>query len=102
MSDLSRWTGGPVDNGPFRLTPPSPERPLGHLTDAALVKRMRAGLPQLVDFWRGGNLEAGDLLSRIADTRYTDLELAKYPVVLLCREDLRGLLSAEECLALGI
>jgi hypothetical protein len=102
MSDLSRWTGGPVDNGPFRLTPPSPERPLSHLTDAALVARRRASVPRLVDFWRGGNLEAGDHLRRVASTRRTDLELAPYPVVLQCREDLRGLLSAEECLALGI
>ena len=68
MSDLSRWTGGPVDAGPFRMTPPSPERPLSHLTDAALVARRRASVPRLVDYWRGGNLKAGDLLSRMAGT----------------------------------
>ena len=83
---------------------PSPPRPgpYAELSDAALKKRIRSGLPALVSRWRSSDQKAGDLLRRTASTRLSDEDLARYPFVLQCREDLRGLLSAEECLALGI
>ena len=83
------------------LLAPNPG-PYAELSDRELEERLRAGLPRLVDFWRGGNLKAGDLLRRIASGGKTDGELVAYPLVLECREDLRAILTPDELAALGI
>jgi hypothetical protein len=84
------------------LLPSPPRYPYAEWSDAALQERIRSMLPALVGRWRVGGREAGDQLRRAASVRSSDAELARYPFVLQCREDLRGLLSAEERSALGI
>jgi len=86
-----------------RLPAPPAPGSVRAMSDEQLVARLRGAVPRTLARWRrGADPGAADLLRRLVDVRHTDLELEAWPVVLLCRQDLRGIATPAELVALGV